>query len=124
MSGFVRELVAALRPVAAEFRRGADTYEVLTVAPTGDGAGGWTVAEAVAESGECILVAGNLRPEERIFAERLGAVTPYVLRDLPWDTTLASDHIVRVAGRRFAVLGVLRNEAANAAVTAICEERL
>lgn len=127
MSGFVRELVAELRPLAAEFRRGVDAYAVLTITPTGDETGGWDEAEAVRESGECILVAGNLRPEERVIAERQGTITAYALRDLPWDTTLTARDVVRVGGedgRRFEVIGVLRNEAANAAVTAICEERL
>lgn len=123
MSGIVREIAAALRPVAAEFRAGGDAYEVLAVAATGDEAGGWTEAESVVEAGTCILVAGNLRPEERVIAERQGAVAPYALRALPWDTTLTERRIVRVAGRRFEVLGVLRAEAANAAATAICEER-
>jgi hypothetical protein len=78
----------------------------------------------VVESGGCVLAAGVRMPEERALADQVRATTPYVLRNMPWNTSLIASDTVTVNGRTFEVIGVLRPEAVNVAVTAVCEERL
>jgi hypothetical protein len=112
------------RGVVAQAREGADAYQVIRPVRTNDDAGGWTEADSVVESGECFLIPGATRPEEKAIADRAQSTTPYVLRALPFNTILTADDTVRIAGREFSVLGVLRAEAANVAVTAVAEERV
>lgn len=100
-----------------------DAYDLLRTTTVDDGEGGGTDTEAVAESGYCILTAGATRPEEKSLADQRGATVPYVLRLLPWDSTITAADVVRIAGRRFEVLGVLKPNTMRAALTAICEER-
>lgn len=122
MSSLITRAIAIGRTQATKYR--PDTYEVIEYTNVADDAGGWVPSGAVVESGGCVLVAGNLRPDERVFADRAEAVIPYALRNMPYNSAIQPEHDVMVGGRTFKVLGVLRNEAANAAVTAICEERL
>jgi hypothetical protein len=116
-------IVATGRTIAAQAREGADTYQVIRPVRTPDDAGGWTEVPGVVEGGQCFLVAGATRPEEKAIADRAQSTTPYVLRDLPYNTTLTAADTVAIGGRTFQILGVLRNEAVNVAVTAIAEER-
>lgn len=100
-----------------------DAYDILRAVSTDDGEGGSTAVESVAESGRCILTAGATRPEERAIADQQGSTVPYVVRALRWDSVITAQDVVRINGRRFEVLGVLRPESMRAAITAICEER-
>ena len=109
------------RRLAAEYR--FDAYTVVRTVNADDGEGGGTPTEGVVEAGSCNLTAGATRPEERAVADQAQSTAPYVLRNLPWNTILAASDTVQVAGRTFEVLGVLRTEAANVAVTAVVEER-
>lgn len=121
MSAVIANAVAIGRQVAAQYR--ADTYSIVRVTRTPDDEGGWTEVSGVVESGTAILTAGATRPDERALADKVQAATPFVLRNMPWNTTLAADDTVTVNGRTFQVLGVLRAEAVNVAVTAVLEER-
>lgn len=121
MSALIASVVALGRVEAAKYR--ADTYQILRLTTVPDDAGGWTETEGVVESGGCILTAGNTRPEERALAEKISAIAPIIVRNMPHMTTLiAADTLLINGTRRLNVLGVLRAEAVNVAVTAICEE--
>jgi hypothetical protein len=109
------------RQIAADFR--FDTYRVIRTTRTPDGEGGWASVTAIEEQGAAVLTAGATRPDERALADRVQSASPYVLRNLPHTTVLRADDTVEVNGRTFQVLGVLRTEAANVAVTAVLEER-
>lgn len=122
MSGVIATAVAIGRQVAAQYR--VDAYQVVRgTTRVADDAGGWVETPAVVEAGTCVLTAGATRPDERAVADRAQSATPYVLRNLPWNTILAASDTVLVAGRTFEVLGVLRAEGVNVAVTAVLEER-
>lgn len=114
-------IIAQGRRIAADFR--FDTYEVRRTTGVDDGEGGETPTTTTVESGGCVLTAGATRPEERAIADQAGSTTPYVVRNLPYNTALTAEDEVRINGRVFAVLGVLRSEAINVAVTAVLEER-
>lgn len=114
-------IVANARLIAADYR--FDSYQIVRGVNTPDDAGGWTTVEGVVESGTCILTAGATRPDERVVADRAQSAAPYVLRNLPHSTILTASDTVVVGGRTFQVLGVLKAEAVNVAVTAVCEER-
>ncbi len=121
MSALIASVVALGRGIAADYR--PDTYQLLRPVLVADDAGGWTETEGVVESGGCILTAGNTRPEERAMAEKISAIAPIIVRNMPYTTTLtAADTLLINGTRRLNVLGVLRAEAVNVAVTAICEE--
>ena len=122
MSGIIADAVAQGRVIAADFR--PDPYEVLRTVATSDGQGGATDAESVVEAGGCLLTAGGTRPEEVTSAERAGAQAPYVARNMPHQSGVTARDVLRIAGRRFEVIGVARTGATRATVTAICEERL
>lgn len=115
-------IVEQARAIAAGYR--FDAYTVLRPTTADDGAGGHEPTYGPVEAGACILTAGATRPDERVIAERSAATSPYVLRNLPHDTLLEASDRVEIGGRTFEVLGVLRTEAANVAVSAVCEERL
>lgn len=121
MSAVIAQAVAIGRQVAAQFR--VDTYDVIRPARTPDDAGGWTETPGVVESGGCVLTAGATRPDERAIAERSQSASPYVIRNIRHDTILKASDTVKIAGRTFEILGVLRAEGANVAVTAVAEER-
>lgn len=121
MSAVISQAVAIGRQVAAQYR--SDTYSVVRVVRTPDDAGGWTETPGVVESGQCVLTAGATRPEEKAIADQAQSVTPYVLRNLPDDTSLTADDTVTIGGRTFQILGVLRAESVRVAVTAVAEER-
>lgn len=114
-------VIETARRLAGDYR--FDTYQVVRGVRTPDDAGGWNEEPGVVESGGCVLTAGATRPDERAIAERAQSSTPYVLRNLPHNTILAASDTVIVAGRTFEILGVLRTEATNVAVTAVAEER-
>lgn len=120
MSGVIASAVAIGRQVAAQYR--VDTYTIRRATSTPDGEGGGTDAESTEESGGCILTAGATRPEERAYADRITGSVPIIVRNMPWNTSLKASDVLEVNGRRLNVLGVLRAEGANAAVTAVCEE--
>lgn len=115
-------IVAQARAIAADYR--CDAYTVMRPQYADDGAGGHDPTYGQVEAGLCLLTAGATRPDERVIADRAGSQAPYVLRNLPHDTALAASDRVVIGGRTFEVLGVLRAEAANVAVTAVCEERV
>lgn len=121
MSSVISQAVAIGRRVAADYR--IDAYQVVRATRTPDNEGGWTEAPAVVESGTAVLTAGATRPDERALADKVQAVTPYVLRNMPYTTTITASDTVTVNGRTFEVIGVLRAEAVNVAVTAVLEER-
>ena len=121
MSGIIASAVAQGRIIAAGFR--PDPYEVLRTVATPDGQGGSTEVEAVVEAGGCLLTPGGTRPEELAIAERASAQAPYVVRNMPHQSGVTAHDVLRIAGRRFEVFGVLRAGATRATVTAICEER-
>lgn len=117
----IASAVAIGRQVAAQYR--PDTYAVLRTVETDDGEGGSTPDTATVEVGGCVLTAGAIRPDERAIADQAGSTTPYVARNLRHDTLLTARDVIRIGDRDFDVLGVLRPEAVNVAVTAICQER-
>jgi hypothetical protein len=117
----IAPIVENARRLAADYR--FDTYAVVRTLSTSDSAGGGTDTPGVVESGGCVLTAGATRPDERAIADRAQSSSPYVLRNLPWNTILTARDTVVVSGRTFEVLGVLRTGAVNVAVTAVCEER-
>lgn len=122
MSGLIASVVAIGRDIAADYR--PDAYQILRTVSTPDDGGGRTEVEAVVEAGGCVLTAGATRPEERAEAARVEATAPIVVRNMPHTTGLvASDTLLVNGTRRLEVLGILRAEAVNVAVTAICEER-
>jgi len=121
VSGIIADAVAQGRVIAAGFR--PDPYEVLRTVATPDGQGGSTEVESVVEAGGCLLTAGGTRPEEVAFAERAGAQAPFVARNMPHQSGVTARDVLRIAGRRFEVVGVLRTGATSVTVTAICEER-
>lgn len=102
----------------------ADTYEVRRTTGVDDGEGGETPTTTTVENGGCLLTAGATRPEERAIADQAGSTTPYVVRNIRYDSILTAQDELRINGRVFQVLGVLRNEAARVAVTAVCQERV
>lgn len=119
----ISQAVAIGRQVAAQYR--PDSYQVVRGASrTPDGEGGWTETPTVVETGTALLTAGATRPQERAIADRTQSTVPYVLRNLPYLTGVQASDTVQVNGRVFEVLGVLRPEAVNVAVTAVIEERL
>jgi hypothetical protein len=122
MSGVIGQAVAIGRQVTAQYR--PDTYQIVrgTVAIP-DSAGGYTATPAVVESGGCVLTAGAIRPAEQAIADRAGATVTYTVRNMPHDTTLLASDTLTINGRTFEVLGVLRGEATDVAVTAVCQER-
>lgn len=117
-----------LAPIIENARRTAgdyrfDSYTVVRVTRTPDDAGGWTEAEGVVEAGTCVLTAGATRPEEREIADRITASVPMIVRNMPHNSLVTPADTIVIAGRVLQVIGVLRTEAANVAVTAICEEQ-
>jgi hypothetical protein len=121
MSAVISQAVAIGRQVAAQYR--PDVYEVRRTTTVDDGEGGETPTTITVESGGCVLTAGATRPAEIAIADQAGSTTPYVARNLPYNTVLTAEDELRINGRIFQVLGVLRAEATNVAVTAVCQER-
>lgn len=122
MSAVIAQAVAIGRQVAAQYR--PDTYALVRASGgTGDSSGTDDQAEATVEGGGCVLVAGNLRPTEQIIANQVGSTTPYAVRNMPYTTSARAADVLVINSRRFEILGVLRTEAVNVAVTAVCEER-
>jgi hypothetical protein len=112
VSALIDSAIAQARLIAAGYR--PDRYEVLRTVATSDGQGGSTTVESVVEAGGCILTAGNLRPEELTIAARSEAQAPYVARNMPHQSGVTARDVVRIAGRRFEVAGVLRTSATSA----------
>jgi head-tail adaptor len=121
MSAVIQQAVAIGRQVAAQYR--PDTYEVRRTVETDDGEGGSTPVTTTVESGGCVLTAGVIRPAEQAVASAAGATVAYTVRNLPYTTVLTAEDELRISGRTFQVLGVLRSEVTNVAVTAVCQER-
>lgn len=121
MSAVIAQAVAIGRQVAAQYR--PDTYEVRRTRVVDDGEGGETPTTTTVESGGCVLTAGAIRPDERAIADAAGSTVPYTVRNLPHNTILTAEDELLINGRTFQVLGVLRAEATNVAVTAVCQER-
>lgn len=122
MSAVIAQAVAIGRQIAAQYR--ADTYTLLRASGgTGDSSAADDGSVATEESGGCVLVAGNLRPAEQIIADQAGSTSPYAARNMPYNSDARATDVLVIGGRRFEILGVLRAEAVNVAVTAICEER-
>jgi len=122
VSATIQQAVAIGRRVAAQYR--PDTYDLLRASGgSGDSSATDDQSEGVVESGTCILAAGNLRPVEQIIADQAGSTTPYAARNMRYDTIARATDVLSIGGRRFEILGVLRAEAVNVAVTAVCEER-
>lgn len=109
------------RRIAADFR--FDTYEVRRTTGVDDGEGGEVPTTTTIESGGCVLTAGARQPSEQAVADAAGSTVPYIVRNIRYDTVLTAQDDLRINGRVFQVLGVLRNEAARVAVTAVCQER-
>lgn len=116
-------IVATGRQIAAQAREGADTYEILRGSNrTPDGAGGYTETPIVAESGGCILTAGATRPLEQIEADKVAGSVPYFVRNMPAESSVTAQDTIRIGGRIFEVVGVLKPVAALVAITAVCQE--
>lgn len=122
-AGVIQQAVAIGRQVAAQYR--PDVYSLVRASGgTGDSSGTDDQTEATVEGGACVLIAGALRPTEQTIAEQAGSTTPYAVRNMPYLTIARATDVLVINGRRFEILGVLRTEAVNVAVTAVCEERL
>lgn len=121
MSAVIANAVAIGRQVAADYR--PDTYEVRRTTGVDDGEGGEVPTTTTVESGGCVLTAGARQPTEQAIADAAGSTVPYIVRNIRYDTVLTAQDDLRINGRVFQVLGVLRNEAARVAVTAVCQER-
>lgn len=95
-----------------------------STSPTTDSRGNKTYAEETASSPRCQLrTGGQIRPDERAFADRIQSVTPYAI-DLPYDADItAKDVIVVNATRRFDVVGVMKAGDFGIFAVAIAEER-
>jgi hypothetical protein len=122
MAFSIAPIVENARRLAADYR--FDSYTVVRATSTSDSAGGASTTTSVVEAGTCVLTAGATRPDERAVADRAQSSAPYVIRNLPYNTVLRATDTVVIGGRTFEILGVLRAEAVNVAVTAVAEERL
>lgn len=105
---------------AAHFH--ADTYQIYGLEWVSDGSGGRVETEVLKESGRCEL---------RTFSANWGGegVTgPYPTAEarfeveLPLDTVLTTDHILRINGRKFEVSNVVRGGNAEMFTVAALDE--
>lgn len=116
-------VVAGLRPVANDLAL-PDTCTVRRmVAGAPDSRGNPTATETTLATARCRLRSGQLRPEERVIADRVQAVSPYAV-DLPYSLAfVAADVLVINDTRRFEIVGVLLDGNYGVFAVAICEER-
>jgi hypothetical protein len=93
------------------------------VAGAPDSRGNPTSTETTLATARCRLRSGQLRPEERVIADRVQAVSPYAV-DLPYSLAfVAADVLVINDTRRFEIVGVLLDGNYGVFAVAICEER-
>lgn len=116
--------VAELRPVANDLAL-PDTCAVTRKGTaTTDSRGNKTYPDVTASSPRCRLrTGGQLRPNERAFADRIQSVAPYAI-DLPYGTDVtARDVLIVNTTRRFEIVGVLEEGGFGVFTVAIAEER-
>lgn len=100
----------------------ADDYEVIDATEIPDGAGGYTTADDVIESGVCLRKVGTVRSNERGVADRLGYASPVIV-NLPRETLLTSALTLKVNGHTLQVGEVMRGDGAYSyQAVAICQE--
>ena len=95
-----------------------------SASPMTDSRGNKTYPEVTASSPRCQLrTGGQIRPDERAFADRIQSIAPYAI-DLPYDADItAKDVLVVNDTRRFEVVGVLKAGDFGIFTVSIAEER-
>jgi len=118
-------VVTELRPVANDLAL-PDTCAVTRAGAVAvvDTRGNKTYPDTTVATVRCRLrSSGQMRPDERLVADRLQAIAPYAV-DLPYGTSVtAKDELVVNTTRRFAVIGVLTEGGYGMFTVAIVEER-
>ena len=101
---------------------GADHYEILRNVPTKDNRGGETMVESVVETGRCMLqVVNRIGFEGANAGPIVQGTTPYRAM-LPGVTTLRDTDVLRVNGREFDVVSIVRGGAVGVGATVELEE--
>jgi hypothetical protein len=121
VSALIASVVAIGRQVAAEYR--SDSMQIRRMVKVSDGAGGSIPTPSIIGTVGCVLTAGATRPDERAEADRAGVTTPYVIRNIPHNTDIKASDEALIGGRTFRIVGVLKAESVNVAITAVAEER-
>ena len=99
-----------------------DTCKVESVSVTDDAYGGSTSTDAITALVDCQLEERDLRPEERLIADRLGWSVAYAIT-LPYATVVTPhDRLIVNGERAFEVGGVAKGGASGIDQTAICQE--